>query len=73
MAPVEYSWGGATWCEAPIRSTYSAEGAAAGVGGRSPQRGARGQSPHVGGFLGRSPPENFAFLEANILTRKCLN
>ena len=33
MAPAEYSWGGATWCEAPRRSTYSAEGAAAGVGG----------------------------------------
>ena len=41
--------------------------------GRSPQRGARGQGPHVGGLGGRSPPENFAFLEANNLTRKCLN
>ena len=46
------------------RLTYSAEGAAAGVWGRS---------PHVGGLGGRSPPENFAFLEANYLTRKCLN
>ena len=73
MAPAEYSWGGATWCEAPRRSISSAEGAAAGVGGRSPQRGVRGQSPLVGGLGGQSPPENFAFLEANNLTRKCLN
>ena len=65
--------GGATWCEAPRRSISSAEGAAAGVGGRSPQRGVRGQSPLVGGLGGQSPPENFAFLEANNLTRKCLN
>ena len=55
------------------RFTYSAEGAAAGVWGRSPQRGARGRSPHVWGLGGRTPRKILQFLEANYLTRKCLN
>ena len=39
------------------------------------RQGSGGRAPMwpVGGLGGRSPPENFAFLEANNLTRKCLN
>jgi len=49
MAPAEYSWGGANWCEAPRRPTYSAEGAAAGVGGAAPSGGLGGGAPFLRG------------------------
>ena len=66
MAPADYSWG------VQEDSHTAPKALRQGSGGAAPSGGLGAELP-CGGSRGRSPPENFAFLEANYLTRKCLN